>query len=322
MSRVRGALLAAFSILFAATGCFAHRFRSSPRVGIAGGDPIVEMAPARRFPSIPRANMVSLARIYRERLDADDRVLGLSLDGSARAYPLGLLDRFEVVNDQAAGLPVVVVRCALTEVAAVWDRRVDGRALLFEGTGALWRDTLVFRDRETRTYWSAATGRGISGPLSGRRLAGIPAVVTRGDRWEEAHPDSLYLEVGLGTEASTPLKLKIYRISPMQGVSGEKTSDRRHKPKDVLLAFEGGDDALAFTPAEIEERGTVETTFAGQPVRIEWDPALAAPRLIAQDGSERPLLTMYWFALGRHFARVVTLPETIVRSAPARSPEG
>jgi uncharacterized protein DUF3179 len=323
MGRARGAFFAAVSILvaFAGSGCFAHRFRSSPRVGIVGGDPIVEMAPARRFPSISRANMVPLARLYREKLDSDDRVLGLSLGGDARAYPLGLLDRFEVVNDQVAGQPVVAVRCALTEVASVWDRRVDGRALSFEGTGALWRDTLVFRDRETRTYWSAATGRGISGPLAGRRLVGIPAVVTRGDRWEEAHPESLYLEVGLGTEASTPLKLKIYRISPMQGVSGEKTSDRRHKPKEVLLAYEAGEEALAFTAAEIEERGPVETTFAGQTIRIEWEPTLAAPRLIAADGTERPLLTMYWFALGRHFGRVVTLSETIGRSVRASSPE-
>jgi len=306
MGRFPGALLTA-AIILAAPGCFVHRFRSSPRVGVVGGDPIVEMAPVRRFPSILRANMVPLARIYRERMDQDDRVLGLFLGGAAHAYPLGLLDRFEVVNDRVAGYPLVIVRCALTEVASIWDRRVDGRALSFEGTGALWRDTLVFRDRETSTYWSAATGRGISGPLAGRQLAGIPAVVTRGDRWEEAHPDSLYLEVGLGTEASTPLKLKLYRISPMQGVSGEKSADRRHKPKEVLLALAEGDTALAFTAAEIEDRESVETTFAGEPVRIDWDPVLAAPRLIGADGKERPLLTMYWFALGRHFGRVVTL---------------
>jgi hypothetical protein len=290
------------------TGCFAHRLRMSPRVGVVDGDAIIELHPAYRFPSIARANMVPLAGRYRKRLDEDDRVLGLSINDKARAYPLGLLDRFEVVNDNVSDRPIVVVRCALTEVASAWDRRVDGRALLFEGTGALWRDTLVFRDRETRTYWSAATGRAISGALAGRQLLGIPAVVTRSDRWEEVHPDSLYLEVGLGTEASSPVKLKIYRISPMQGLSGEKTADRRHKPKEVLLAFAAGDEALAFTPGEIEERDSVETTFAGQTVRIDWEPALAAPRLTAADGIERPLLPMYWFALDRHFGRVVTLP--------------
>jgi Protein of unknown function (DUF3179) len=290
----------------------------SPRIAVVDGDAIIELHPAYRFPSIARANMVPLAGHYRERLDEDDRVLGLSIGEAARAYPLGLLDRFEVVNDNVSQRPIVVVRCALTEVASVWDRRVEGRALLFEGTGALWRDTLVFRDRETRTYWSAATGRAISGPLAGRQLLGIPAVVTRGDRWEEVHPESLYLEVGLGTEASSPVKLKIYRISPMQGVSGEKTADRRHKPKEVLLAFAAGDEALAFTPREIEERDSVETTFAGQTVRIDWEPALAAPRLTAADGKERPLLSMYWFALDRHFGRVVTLSESRAEAARAQ----
>ncbi|MDQ6894711.1 MAG: DUF3179 domain-containing protein [Acidobacteriota bacterium] len=282
------------------------------------GDALIAMHPAYRFPSIGRANMVPLAGHYRERLDEDDRVLGLSIGDAPRAYPLGLLDRFEVVNDDVSQRPIVVVRCALTEVASVWDRRVEGRALLFEGTGALWRDTLVFRDRETRTYWSAATGRAISGPLAGRQLLGIPAVVTRADRWEEVHPESLYLDVGLGTQASSPVKLKIYRISPMQGVSGEKTSDRRHRPKEVLLAFAAGDEALAFTPGEIEKRDSVETTFAGQTVRIDWEPALAAPRLTAADGKERPLLSMYWFALDRHFGRVVTLSETRAGAAGAR----
>jgi len=291
-----------------ATGCFAHRFRERPRIAVVDGDPIVDMAPAEKFPSVERASMVPLKGRYRERLDEDDRVLGLAVRGAARAYPIGLLDRFEVVNDDVAGRPVVVVRCALSEVASAWDRRVEGRVLLFEGTGAIWRDTLVFVDRQTRTYWSAATGLALSGPLAGRRLTGIPAVVTRADRWEEVHPDSLYLTAG-GAEASSPLMMKVYRISPMQGVSGARATDRRHKPKDVLLTFEAGDEALAFTAAEIEERESVETTFAGEPVRIDWQPDLAAPRLVDSAGLERPLLTMYWFAIGRHYGRVVTLSE-------------
>ncbi|HEY6066982.1 MAG TPA: hypothetical protein VIY96_12565, partial [Thermoanaerobaculia bacterium] len=71
----------------------------------------------------------------------------------------------------------------------------------------------------------------------------------------------------------------------------------------------------------IERRGAVETTFAGQEVRIRWDPALAAPRLTAQDGEERPLLSMYWFALDRHFGRVLTLSdfETCAREMEARA---
>ncbi|MEO8189224.1 MAG: DUF3179 domain-containing (seleno)protein [Acidobacteriota bacterium] len=288
----------------AASSCLTHRYRESPRVAVVGGDPLVQMAPEGEFRSIDQATMVPLAR-HTRRPDEDDRVLGIAVGTEARAYPLGLLDRFEVVNDGVGGTPYVVVRCALTGIAAAWDRRLAGRTLLFESTGALWRDTLVFRDRETGTYWSAATGLALSGPLAGQRLSGVAATVTRCDRWEEVHPDSLYLD--LGEKTTAPILLKIYRISPMQGVSGEKTLDRRHKPKEEMLAVESGDEALAFTPRQIERRERVDADFGGERLTIEWEADLAAPRAFRSDGSERPLVPMFWFALDRHFVTVRTL---------------
>jgi hypothetical protein len=51
---------------------------------------------------------------------------------------------------------------------AVFDRRIDGRALSFEAT-AEGR----FRDRATGTTWDLS-GRGASGPLASRRLTAIP----------------------------------------------------------------------------------------------------------------------------------------------------
>tara|TARA_B100000315_G_C14356454_1_gene486399 strand:- start:340 stop:723 length:384 start_codon:yes stop_codon:yes gene_type:complete len=39
---------------------------------------------------------------------ANERVLGLSINGDHRAYPLNLLSRHEIVNDTVGGLPVAV----------------------------------------------------------------------------------------------------------------------------------------------------------------------------------------------------------------------
>ena len=38
----------------------------------------------------------------------DERVLGVSIDGDHRAYPLNLLSRHEIVNDTVGGVPVAV----------------------------------------------------------------------------------------------------------------------------------------------------------------------------------------------------------------------
>ena len=60
------------------------------------------------------------------------RLLGLEIAGVVVGYPIGLLDRAEVIDDQAADRAWVVARCALTHVAAVFDRSVDGRKLTFD----------------------------------------------------------------------------------------------------------------------------------------------------------------------------------------------
>ena len=41
-------------------------------------------------------------------MDPDERVLGLSINGDHRAYPLNLLSRHEIVNDTVGGVPVAV----------------------------------------------------------------------------------------------------------------------------------------------------------------------------------------------------------------------
>ena len=41
-------------------------------------------------------------------MSPDERVLGLSLNGDHRAYPLNLLSRHEIVNDTVGGVPVAV----------------------------------------------------------------------------------------------------------------------------------------------------------------------------------------------------------------------
>ncbi|HEV8117940.1 MAG TPA: DUF3179 domain-containing (seleno)protein [Thermoanaerobaculia bacterium] len=306
--RVRGLAKLGFclgaSLAFAAAGCFGHQYRSGPRVAVVGGDPIVQMKPAAAFPIVTKPSLVA-ARIHSDPPDEESRILGLTVGSVPRGYPIGLLDRFEVVNDSVPDLPFVVARCALTAITAVFDSRVGGRVLHFENSGALWRDTLVLRDLETGTYWSAATGAALHGPLSGQRLRAIPAVVTRAREWERAWPGTLYLD--LGEDTSEPILMRVYRASSWQGVSGKKTSDTRHKPKQQVFALRSGDEALVFTAKEIEAAGRLDASVGGDLFAVTWDPDLRAPRAYAGDGVERPLIPMFWFAANLHFARVRTI---------------
>jgi hypothetical protein len=303
-------ILAAGLLLAASvsSGCVASGYRTKPRVAVAHGDPVVQMAPSTRFRSGSDPRRLPPAE-HSHPPAAKDRVLGLEIGGGAVAYPIGLLDRVEVIDDRAVGRTWVVARCALTRVAAIYDRELDGRVFTFENSGALWRDTLVLRDRETGTYWSAATGLAISGPLAGRRLEPMAATYTTADAWQRSFPETRYADLGLPT--SVPLSMRLYAISPWEGISGVKSRDRRHPAKSEFLSVAAGEATLAFTPDEIRRRGSAQATLGGRSISIEWDAARQFPRawmLSSSPRQELAIVPMYWFALSRHFGSVETLP--------------
>ncbi len=229
------------------------------------GDPIVQMRRPGEFPAVTKPSLVAPDQ-HSDPPDGDSRILGLTVGAVPRAYPIGLLDRFEVVNDAVPDLPFVVARCALTGVTAVFDRRV-GRTgpRVSELRRALARHSRA-AGHATGTFWSAATGRALHGPLAGRQLRPIPAVVARADDWQRAFPASLIMD--LDEDTSVPLFMRIYGASPWQGISGKKTSDSRHKPKEEVFTIGREDEAVAFTAGEIEAAGRLATSLGGERISL------------------------------------------------------
>ena len=73
-------------------------------------------------------------------------VIGVELDGIAKAYPVSLLNRREMVNDQLAQLPILVTWWPLCATAMVHRREIDGRDILFGNHGALLGSAMTWWD--------------------------------------------------------------------------------------------------------------------------------------------------------------------------------
>jgi hypothetical protein len=156
----------------------------------------------------------------------DDRtIIGLEAEGTARAYPLDILNVHEIVND-ALGGPMIVTYCPICRTGMVADRQIDGETATFDVSGLLWKapgiqaaaseqDDRVFSDREagvanngnlvmyddvTGSYWSQILAQAICGPMAEMRLSIRPASTTTWGEWSEEHPDT---EVLLPPPAST-----------------------------------------------------------------------------------------------------------------------
>ena len=143
------------------------------------------------IPSIDNPKFVPVAEMTD--LAATEPVVGLVVNGDARAYPLRILTWHEIVNDVVGGVPVAVTYCPLCNSAVVYDRRVEGRATEFGTTGKLRNSDLVMYDRDTESWWQQFLGEGIVGARTGVRLTALPARLESWERFTKRHPDGKVL---------------------------------------------------------------------------------------------------------------------------------
>ena len=148
---------------------------------------ILSGGPARDgIPSIDAPKFI--AQSQERGLSATEPVIGLEINGDARAYPLRILTWHEIVNDVVGGVPVAVTYCPLCNAAIVFDRRLDGRTLEFGTSGKLRNSDLVMYDRQTQSWWQQFTGGAIVGALTGKTLSSLPARLEAFDRFRKRHP--------------------------------------------------------------------------------------------------------------------------------------
>jgi thiol-disulfide isomerase/thioredoxin len=119
----------------------------------------------------------------------EDPVLGVVVEGRARAYPWWVLKNYHVVNDTIGRTALAVSLCEQCSGGAAFRRELHGRTLSLRVAG-VYNGTIVLQDRETGTLFSPFGGRGLEGPLAGRKLERLPLIFTHWDEWVARHPDT------------------------------------------------------------------------------------------------------------------------------------
>ena len=160
--------------------------KSSPFSEILSGGP-----PRDGIPSIDDPVFKAISDV--DDLKATEPVIGLIVNGKARAYPLRVLMWHEIVNDVIGGVPVAVTYCPLCNSAVVFDRRFDGQVLSFGTTGKLRKSDLVMYDRQSETWWQQFLGEGLIGKYTGETLKTIPARLESFENFVKRAPDGAVL---------------------------------------------------------------------------------------------------------------------------------
>ncbi len=143
------------------------------------------------IPSIDRPEFIAVSEV--EDLAPTEPVVGLTVNGEARAYPLRILTWHEIVNDTIGGKPVAVTYCPLCNSAIVFEREFEGQILEFGTTGKLRNSDLVMYDRTTESWWQQFLGEAIVGELTGSKLKMLPSRLESWERFALRHPEGQVL---------------------------------------------------------------------------------------------------------------------------------
>ncbi|MCB1906630.1 MAG: DUF3179 domain-containing protein [Rhodocyclaceae bacterium] len=250
----------------------------------------------------------------------DDRVLGLEIDGDARAYPVAIMNWHEIVNDEIGGHAVAITYCPLCGSGIAYRSELAGRRLRFGVSGLLYNSDVLLYDRQTGSLWSQIASRAISGPLRGTELPMLALEHTRWADWRSRHPGGRVLsrETGYSRDYSRD-PYRRYRLQPgtMFPVAG---SDRRYPAKTWVIGLRLGGEARAYPFPQLErvDGGRIDEVVGGRPVTVVFDREHRSARAFDAAGRPLPGITAYWFAW------IAFHPDTTVfaadAGAPARAP--
>ena len=129
-----------------------------------------------------------------------DRVVGVVVNGAARAYPFPVMWWHEVVNDTLGGEPILVTYCPLTGTGIAFSRRVGGQTREFGVSGLLYRSNLIMFDRETESLWNQMLLGSQCGVERGNGMARIPIVETTLEHWKRLHPTTTVMTTNTGVD--------------------------------------------------------------------------------------------------------------------------
>ena len=264
------------------------------------------MSPALSDPKLLTVEaLASRNNVHRNKfLVSKDLVVGVTLNGESRVYPLHMLHVHEIVNDTLGGVPIVVSWHWPSGHIAVHERKPESQ---FANSGLIGNGTLLMYELSDveggEQLYSPLLSQTVTGEVQELEL--IPHEVTSWASWFPRHQETTSIAPIEG------MKKRYRKGNPRIYFSTEKLyfpvepmPADAFNPKTTVIAIETLDSFAVYAinqlVAEANDEGLFQTSIDGNPISIEVnDNPLFA---VARDGSGKAIpshraLWMNWHAL-------------------------
>lgn len=186
---------------------------------------------------------LSMQPVSRNKVEAARLVVGIDVNGDARAYPIQFLGYHHQVRDIVGGKPVLVSYCTVCRTGRVFSPTVDGRIETFRLVG-MDHFNAMFEDRTTGSWWRQANGEAIVGPKTGSFLPEIPSLQVTLKEWLALHPTTLVMQADPASKESYAKDYAFENGTSRKTLTGTDTVSWRDKAWVVGISLHGQSKAF------------------------------------------------------------------------------
>jgi len=209
------------------------------RGGLVNGGPNRDGIPSIENPEFNHIGIADLAD--------SSTILGVYINGTARAYPTYILRWHEIVNDKFGDQSVCVTYSVLAGASVGFYVTEEQKNI--GSTGKLYENNLVMYDRGTKEEWVQIMARGTS---KCDYFVRVPVMLTKWGSWKELYPETTLLSTRTNFDRD-------YNSDPYPGYSKNDdiyfvTSYREdanpydlHPPKSNTLILSMSDNHFLFS---------------------------------------------------------------------------
>lgn len=207
--------------------------------------------------------VLTMQPAVRNKVEMARLVVGVELNGEARAYPLEYIGYHHQVRDTVGGTPVLVSYCTVCRTGRVFSPTVNGRPEIFRLVG-MDHYNAMFEDARTGSWWRQANGEAIVGPKSGTFLREIPSVQVTLREWLALHPASLVMQADSTFKGEYAKDYAFEKGTSRKKLTGTDTVSWHDKAWVVGLTVNR--ESKAFDWNRLRRERVVNDEVGGQPI--------------------------------------------------------
>jgi len=199
------------------------------------------------------------------KVDSNRLVLGVSINGEAKAYPIRFLGYHHHIQDTVGGKPIMVTYCTVCRTGRVFEPIVNGKKEKFRLVG-MDHFNAMLEDATTKSWWRQVTGEAITGELKGEQLPDVYSTQTSLADWLQLNPNSLIMQADSNFIKSYDSTFKFESGASKSKLTG--TDSLSWKDKSWVIGVKAGKESKAYDWNRLKKEKLIEDKIGATPVLI------------------------------------------------------